>query len=139
MKKRALHRKIQILQNGFYGSMAECSANEQLGNVHEALIIRPYADAYLAPLTAEDVSAMTVAAHEGGLRFFHRGMMSDVFPYGGEGIAKSFQHLGSAAVGGRGVGEVAVFLHILAFQTRNLAKRGIQRKGGTAVCNSILI
>jgi hypothetical protein len=44
--------------------------DKQLGDVHEAIIVRDDADANLGPLGAKNITAMSLAGHESRLGFF---------------------------------------------------------------------
>lgn len=82
---------------------------------------------------------MARAAHKGDLGLLHGGMMGNVLAHCRKGVAKGFQHLGGAAVGGGVVGKVMIVPHILAFFTGQLAQNRIQRQRGQIVGDSVLI
>lgn len=111
---------------GGFDAIPYCLANEELGYVDKAVAVINNADAYLAPLRAQNIGAVAGAAHEGSLGFFHRRVMGNVFADADELIAKVTQHFGGTAIGGRDMCEVIILLHIRGFDAREAAKLLIQ-------------
>ena len=99
---------------------------EDLRDVDVALRVLANADAYTSPGGGENVAAMTVAGHEGGLRLFNGGMVRNVLSGGGEGIAEVLQHVADGTVGGGGVRKIMVVAHVLGFLAGNGAQLLIQ-------------
>ena len=82
---------------------------------------------------------MPLGGHEGGLRLVHIGVMGDVFPCGGEGVAEALQHGRNLAVGGGLMGEVTVVPHVGRLDAGNAAQLRIQGQGAKTVVISVLI
>ena len=112
---------------------------ENLCFVDETVGILAYADAKLCPLAAQNVLAVAVAGHEGGLRFCHIGMVGNILAPSGELVSVAAKKVAGIAEGGGLMGEVIILVHISGLDACDPAKLGIQGQGGQAVAGPVLV